>query len=147
MAIQYAGREFPLDQHPSHRTHSASALQATGRQQLGRIKLHAVKHSLALLRMGKKLPKYVELIGISINFYCCIFLVFNFIYILGILYNLQFHSSVHKILTLFCIPQTYERYQVLPSFRSTITSHLKDILSSKPLIVLFPSNSPSSKPV
>jgi len=34
---------------------SASAFQATGRQQLGRIIPHAVKHSLALLTMGKKL--------------------------------------------------------------------------------------------
>jgi hypothetical protein len=36
---------------------SASALQATGRQQLGCIIPHAVKHSLALLKMSKKLPE------------------------------------------------------------------------------------------
>ena len=36
---------------------SASAFQATGPQQLGCIILHAVKHSLALLRMSKKLPE------------------------------------------------------------------------------------------
>ena len=51
---------------------SASTFQATGRQQLGRIIPHAVKHSLALLMMGKKFPKNVELIGISINCYCSI---------------------------------------------------------------------------
>ena len=36
---------------------SNSALQATSRQQLGHILPHAVKHSLVLLRMGKKLPE------------------------------------------------------------------------------------------
>jgi hypothetical protein len=36
---------------------SASAFQATGRQQLGCIIPHSVKHSIALLRMGKKLPE------------------------------------------------------------------------------------------
>jgi len=36
---------------------SASAFQTTGRQQLGCIKSHAVKHNLALLRMSKKLRK------------------------------------------------------------------------------------------
>jgi len=42
---------------------------------------HAVNHSLALLRMGKICPKHVELIGRSINCYCCIQLVLYFIYI------------------------------------------------------------------
>ena len=42
-----------------HKKHiaSASAFQATGRQQLGCIIPQAVKHSLALLRMGKKLSE------------------------------------------------------------------------------------------
>jgi len=38
---------------------SASAFQATSRQQLGCILLQAVKHSLALLRMGKKIAQYM----------------------------------------------------------------------------------------
>jgi hypothetical protein len=36
---------------------SASVLQTTGWQQLGCIKPHAVKISLELLRMGRKLPE------------------------------------------------------------------------------------------
>ena len=36
---------------------NASSFQATSRQQLGCIIPHAVKHSLGLLRMGKKLPE------------------------------------------------------------------------------------------
>ena len=59
---------------------SASAFQATGRQQLGCIIPHSVKHSIALLRMGKNCPKHVELIGISVNCYCSIQLVFYVIY-------------------------------------------------------------------
>jgi len=41
----------------------------------------AVKHRLGLLRMGKNFPKRVELIVVSINCYCCIWLVFYIIYI------------------------------------------------------------------
>ena len=44
---------------------SASAFQSTGRQQLGRIIPHAVKHSLALLRMAKKSPEtLLNLVGL-----------------------------------------------------------------------------------
>ena len=46
--------------------------RATCRQQIGCIIPHAVKHSLEFLWMGKNCPKHVELIGISINCYCCI---------------------------------------------------------------------------
>ena len=54
---QVFGMKDVAEQHPSYRTLSASAFQATGRQQRGCIILQAVKHSLALLKMGKKLSE------------------------------------------------------------------------------------------
>ena len=47
-------------------------LPVTGQQQLGCIIPQAVKHSLALLRMGKKLPETCWADWILINCYCCI---------------------------------------------------------------------------
>ena len=59
LCVQCEGRCSTLSSNVPHTEQivSISAFQATGRQQLGCIIPHAVKHSLALLRMGKKLPE------------------------------------------------------------------------------------------
>jgi len=47
--------------------------QAAGRQQLGCITPQAVKHSLALLKMGRIVaPNMLSWLELLINYYCCI---------------------------------------------------------------------------
>ena len=86
-----------------------SAFQATVQQQLGCIIQQAVKHSLALLRMAKNFLKHVELIGISINCYCCILLVFYIIYIVGMtfLHGLVFYIMISGP-RMGCMSSTWE---------------------------------------
>ena len=91
---------------------SASAFQATGRQQLGCIIPHSVKHSIALLRMGKKLPETCWA-DWNINKLLLLHLVF-----LTLFLHVSIHTNKKRRSLTFCVFDGGE-----PSRSSTLFIH------------------------